>query len=57
MGNKMIEGETQSKPIRKCFICEEKEALFYIKGKPEDAYCDECAEEYFGDTSYLEKLK
>ena len=37
--------------MKKCVICEE-EASFAIK-ETTDYYCKECAEEQFGDVSYL----
>jgi hypothetical protein len=35
----------------KCVLCD-KEAEFFIKGT-NDGYCKECAEDNFGDISYL----
>lgn len=40
---------------KKCHICG-KEASFCIKGT-NDCYCIECAEEFFGDLSLLEKIE
>ncbi|MFA6888978.1 MAG: hypothetical protein WC254_05790 [Candidatus Woesearchaeota archaeon] len=40
--------------MKKCLICEEK-ASFAIKDS-QDYYCKECAEEQFGDISYLVTL-
>lgn len=41
-------------PIKKCLICEE-EAKFAIKNT-KDYYCEECAQDQFGDISYLVKI-
>ncbi len=41
-------------PIKKCLICEE-EAKFAIK-HTKDYYCEECAQDQFGDISYLVKI-
>lgn len=41
--------------MKKCIICEE-EASFAIK-ETKDYYCKECAEEQFGDVSYLVSLE
>ena len=41
-------------PIKKWLICEE-EAKFAIK-HTKDYYCEECAEDQFGDISYLVKI-
>ena len=48
----------ERKPItpKKCFICEVKKAEYYIKGEPEDSYCEECATEAFGDLDCLVKF-
>jgi hypothetical protein len=40
---------------KKCIICE-KEAKFSIKGSNE-TYCEECANESFGDLSLLVKVE
>jgi hypothetical protein len=37
--------------MKKCLVCDE-EAQFAIK-ETKDFYCKECAEEQFGDVSYL----
>ncbi len=37
--------------MKKCVVCDE-EAGFAIK-ETKDYYCKECAEEQFGDVSYL----
>ena len=42
-------------PGKKCLICEE-EAKFGIKDT-KDYYCKECAEDQFGDISYLVKIE
>ncbi len=39
-----------------CIVCEEKPALFCIRGSPKDCYCTECANENFGSIDYLERL-
>jgi hypothetical protein len=39
-----------------CIICEENEAEFCIRGLPKDCYCEECAEENFGDVQVLERI-
>ena len=41
---------------RQCIVCEEKTALFCVKGIPKDCYCKDCAEEQFGELEMLEKL-
>ncbi len=41
--------------VKKCLICEE-EAKFAIKST-NDYYCEECAEDQFGDISYLVKIE
>ncbi len=40
---------------KKCIICDE-EAKLCIKGS-NDCYCEECANENFGDISYLVKVE
>ena len=40
---------------KKCIICN-KEAVYMIKGTT-DYYCEECAEENFGDVSLLLKVE
>ena len=40
---------------KKCIVCG-KEAKFCVKGCA-DYYCKECADEYFGDLSYLQKVE
>lgn len=40
---------------KKCIICGD-EAAYRIKDNA-DFYCEECAEENFGDISYLEKIE
>lgn len=40
---------------KKCIICG-SEAGFCIKGSNE-AYCEECAKDNFGDLSYLQKVE
>lgn len=42
-------------PLKRCLICE-KEARFAIKNT-KDYYCEECAEDQFGDISYLVKIE
>ena len=42
-------------PGKKCLICEE-EAKFAIK-HTKDYYCEECAQDQFGDISYLVKIE
>ena len=42
-------------PVKKCLICEE-EAKFAIKST-NDYYCEECAQDQFGDISYLVKIE
>jgi len=42
-------------PVKKCLICEE-EAKFAIKST-NDYYCEECAQDQFGDISYLLKIE
>ena len=42
-------------PGKKCLICEE-EAKFAIK-HTKDYYCEECAQDQFGDISYLLKIE
>ncbi len=42
-------------PVKKCLICEE-EAKFAIKNT-KDYYCEECAQDQFGDISYLVKIE
>ena len=41
---------------KKCIICEEKEAKLQIKDSKE-SYCEECAEESFGDISVLVRIE
>jgi len=41
--------------VKKCIICE-KEAKYEVKGG-NGFYCEECAEENFGDVSYLVKME
>lgn len=40
-----------------CFICEKAPALFQVKNRPLDCYCEECAVEYFGSIDYLEQIQ
>ncbi|MBN1385570.1 hypothetical protein JW968_01170 [Candidatus Woesearchaeota archaeon] len=42
--------------MKKCIICEEEEAVYCIKGMPNQCYCEECAKEQFSDLGILEKL-
>ncbi|MBN2367727.1 hypothetical protein JXC34_01815 [Candidatus Woesearchaeota archaeon] len=44
------------KTIRKCILCEEREAEYCIKGLIKDCYCKECALEQFSDLGLLEKI-
>ena len=39
-----------------CIICEEKPAVFCIKGMSDTCYCKECAEAQFSDIELLEKI-
>lgn len=38
---------------RKCVMCQDK-GIYHVKGS-NDFYCRECAKEYFGNLTYLEK--
>lgn len=48
----------EKKPVmaKKCFVCEENKAEYYIKGEPDDSYCKQCAEDAFGDLDCLVKF-
>ncbi|MBR9690220.1 hypothetical protein GOV08_00895 [Candidatus Woesearchaeota archaeon] len=53
---KDVEEAARKEAPKICFMCEANEAKFCIKDQPKDSYCQECAKNAFGDTSYLEKL-
>lgn len=40
---------------KKCTVCGEEEAKFYIKGT-NNYYCEECARELFNDISLLKQV-
>lgn len=55
INGEMVKENTENK-LHKCIICDEEDGKYYIKGSKQDTYCEECAKDFFGDISYLEKL-
>ena len=53
---KFVNKLDKPKLVKLCFICEKNKAKFAIKGDLKSVYCEDCANDAFGDTSYLEKI-
>ncbi|MBN2421801.1 hypothetical protein JXB41_01125 [Candidatus Woesearchaeota archaeon] len=41
---------------KKCMLCEEREAHYFVKGSPHNCYCKDCALEQFPALDYLEEF-